>query len=431
MAKKNSLSFKAKMSYALSKNLGMLLADSDTKKNILDFFFSREYKEIAFCNVSKITRPIILFLQRNNINIKYIVSNDVGDSFLGYKVYRKNRWNIPSVDTIIVMPSQNTKHNNKLIKSDIERLDKYVSCPVYSVFELFKSTGIIKNIKKNYMFYRDLDPKYYPEELCSWYKRRTGRELDLENPHNYSEKVQWLKLYDNTEIKTTLSDKYLSRDWVKATIGEQYLIPLLGVYDRPEDIDWKALPNEFVIKCNHGSGYNIVVEDKTKLNIAETVEKLGFWLSQNYAFYHGAGLELQYKNIKPKVIIEKKIKNDNYKGVYNFQFWCINGNTKYVRILSDKNYEELKTAFYSPTWEKQDFYTDNKLEYDIPKPENLELMINLADKLASEFKFVRVDLYRLDDGSIYFGEMTFTPGIGLTHWSNESINDYIGELMVL
>ena len=127
---------------------------------------------------------------------------------------------------------------------------------------VYKILGI-KIIKKKSI---NITSYSYPQELCKWYKQHTDKELDLANPKTFSEKVQWLKLYDSTEIKTKLTDKLLVREWIKEKIGDTYLINLIGVYDNPEKIDFSKLPESFVIKCNHGSGYNIVVKNKNEIN---------------------------------------------------------------------------------------------------------------------------------------------------------------------
>ena len=432
MAKPNHLSVSSKISYVLFGYLGKLIATKKIKDTLLSFFFSREYKEIALCNISALAKALIPFLIQNNIKVKYIIDNSVKDNFLGCRAYRKNRWDIPSVDAIIVLPPNKTKHRNTIIRKTIEELDKYASCPIYSVFDLFKPSAPIKNIKKNYMFYRDLDPQYYAQELCAWFIKRTGKEFDLDHPRTFNEKMQWLKLNDNLDLKTKLSDKYAVRDWIKEKIGDKYLIPLLGVYESPYEIDYEALPNEFVIKCNHGSGMNIVVNDKTTLDKETAANKLGMWLSQNYAFRHGAGLELNYKNIKPKIIIEKKMVNEGHDELFDYKFWCFNGSAKYVQFVLDRFHGGVKHIVYDMNWNKQPFaYNHSMTDKTIAKPDNLELMIELAQKLSAGFKFVRVDFYRLNDGTVYFGEMTFYPEIGIGKWYGKDMDNEFGDLLAI
>ena len=271
----------------------------------------------------------------------------------------------------------------------------------------------------------------YKDQLCDWYKRVTGHYLNLDNPKRFNEKIQWLKLYASTPIKTRLADKFLVRDWVKEKIGEEYLIPLLGVYDKFEDIDFSKLPDRFVIKCNHGCAYNIIVKDKSQLDLAEVKAKLDKWMSENFAFRWG--YELQYRDIPPKIIIEKYIENQLSGGdLYDYKFWCFNGRVEYIQFLSERNLDGLKMAFYDRNWRKQDFVYSYPLDAkNIPAPDNLDKMIELAETLSKNFGHVRVDFYRLDDGTIYLGEMTFTSASGLCKWNDEKINRYFGRLIKL
>ena len=433
MAKPNHLSVPSKISYALSSYMGRLIATKEIKDNLLSFFFSREYMEIALCNISGFTIPLAIFLIQNNIKVSYIIdSAKGGGNSFDIQIYKPDRWDIPSVDAIIVLPHNKEKHRKTYIRKTIEKLDKYISCPIYSVFDLFIESAPIKTIKKNYIFYRDLDPKYYAQELSAWYKRQKGRELNLENPITFSEKMQWLKLYDNIEIKTKLSDKYAVREWIKGKIGESYLIPLLGTYDKPEEINYDSLPNEFVIKCNHGSGMNIVVKDKDALDKQEIAEKLNIWISQNYAFRHGAGLELNYKNIIPKIIIEKKLENKSNEGMINYRFWCFNGSVKFIQYHTDQYFTENRCEFFSLSWEKLGFaYNHPLIEANVERPVNLETMISVAKTLCAELKFVRVDLYCLNDGIIYFSEMTFYPALGVGKWVGKDMDEEFGKYIVL
>ena len=267
--------------------------------------------------------------------------------------------------------------------------------------------------------------------LKKWYERADGKVLDLDNPQTFDEKIQWLKLYDSIPLKSRLADKYSVRDWVKEKIGEKYLIPLLGVYDKFDDIDFAKLPNRFVIKCTHGSGYNIIVKDKATFDSTEAKSKINKWLGENFAFKNGC--ELHYCAIKPKIIIEKYIENTD-GDLYDYKFWCFNGKVKYIQFLSERNLGGMKMAFYDTKWRKQTFVSDYHYPLDTKnreKPDNLRKMIKLAEKLSRGFYYVRVDFYRLDDNTICFGEMTFTPASGRMFWSDEKINHDLGKLIKL
>lgn len=277
------------------------------------------------------------------------------------------------------------------------------------------------------IYCKKFDVNFYKNLLEGWYNTTTKQDLDLDDPKTFNEKIQWMKLYDSTPIKTRLADKYLVRDWVKEKIGEEYLIPLLGVYDSFEEIDFDSLPNQFVIKCNHGSAMNIIVKDKSQLDLSEVKEKLDRWMNENFAYH---SFELHYRDIKPKIIIEKFITNDGVV-LYDYKFWCFNGKVKYMQFRDDFS-SNLKMVFYNLDWKKQPFFYDHSLyENELEKPYNFDEMVEIAKKLCQDFAFVCVDLYRLNDGSIKFGEMTFTRSSGCGKWNEEKYNRYMGDLISL
>ena len=268
----------------------------------------------------------------------------------------------------------------------------------------------------------------YPEYLKDWFYKCTGKELNLENPQTFNEKIQWIKLYDSTPLKTRLADKYLVRDWVKEKIGDEYLIPLLGVWDKFDDIDFDKLPDKFVLKANHGCAWNIIVTDKNKFDKEDAKQKFSLWLNKNFAYCFG--LELHYKSIKPLIIAEEYIENDN-QDLYDYKIWCFDGKAKYIQFLSERK-KGLKMVFYDTEWNKQDFvYSYPRNEKDIEKPKNLELLLTLAEKLAQGFSHVRVDFYILNDGSIKFGEMTFTSMSGACKWVPNDTNKVMGDLIAI
>lgn len=259
-------------------------------------------------------------------------------------------------------------------------------------------------------YYSSFKKEDYPKLIKKWYERHTGEILDLENPKNYTQKIQWLKIYDSTKLKADLSDKYKVREWVKKQIGAKYLIPLIAgpIYDA-RDIDFDKLPNKFVIKTNHSSGWNIVVKDKKKINRKRIVKLLNEWLKLDYAFK--AGLELHYSLIKPCIIIEKYIENVDGE-LTDYKFLCFDGKPYYCWVDVGR-YKEHKRNVYNMNWELQPWnqYTYGNSDEKIEKPKNFDKMIELATKLSNGFNHVRVDFYNID-GDILFGEMTFTNGSG-------------------
>ena len=259
--------------------------------------------------------------------------------------------------------------------------------------------------------------------------RRFGQILDLDHPETCNEKIQWLKLFGATPEKTRLADKYAVREFVRERIGEKYLVPLLGVYGRFGDIDLASLPRRFVLKCTHGCKYNVIVKDKTELDVAGTRAMVDGWMTVNYAFVGSP--ELQYRDIPPRIVAEQYLENAG-GDLYDYKFWCFEGKVGYIQFLSERNLGGLKMAFYDREWNKQPFVYDYPLdEKTIPRPDNLDLMIELAERLSAGFCCVRVDFYRLDDGSVYFGEMTFSPRGGNLMWNDPTVDHRLGALFDL
>ena len=274
---------------------------------------------------------------------------------------------------------------------------------------------------------KNMDEKDLPELLKKWYKKRTGRELNLENPKSFNEKIQWLKLYDNSPLKTKLADKYLVREWIKENLGEEYLIPLLGVYDSFDEIDFDKLPDKFVLKANHGCAWNIIVKDKQKFDKKKAKKKFDKWMKRNYALK--AGFEMQYKDIPPKIVAEAFIQDS--KGELNdYKVLCFNGEPKFIWIDQGR-FSNRTENIYDTEWNLQPFlltYENSKEE--VPPPKNLETMIEFARKLSKDFALVRVDFYNVD-GKIYFGEMTFTSASGVDVFKPAEYDLKLGEMLEL
>ena len=265
----------------------------------------------------------------------------------------------------------------------------------------------------------ELDMQGFRDWVEMQHFRRCRQILDLDHPATFNEEIQWLKLFGATPEKTRLADKLAVREFVRERIGEQYLVPLLGAYSRFDDIDFAALPQQFALKCTHGCKYNLIVKDKSQLDVAEAKAKFDGWMATNYAFV--VSPELQYRDIPPRIVAEGYLQNAG-GDLYDYKFWCCEGKVKYIQFLSERNLSGLKMAFYDREWNKQPFAYDYPLDSKtVSRPDNLSLMIELAEKLSSGFCYVRVDFYRLDDGTVYFGEMTFTPRSGNMIWNDPEI----------
>lgn len=281
-------------------------------------------------------------------------------------------------------------------------LKKIVENP-YRIFSVMASKGTFDGMS---------DEKF----LKYQFKARIGKRLDLNNPQTFNEKLQWLKLNDRKSEYTVMVDKYLVRRYVADKIGEEYLIPLLGVWDSPRDIDFDALPDKFVLKCNHNSGTGMCIcKDKSKLDIARVEEDLQKGLEQDYYL---TGREWPYKNVPRRIVCEQYMEDEQTKELRDYKVMCFNGHAKCSFVCSDRNTEKgLHVTFFDRDWKVMPFerhYPSEKL--GLEKPHNYEKMLELAEILSKDIPFVRVDFYEIN-GKIYFGELTFFPGSGFEEFT--------------
>ena len=261
------------------------------------------------------------------------------------------------------------------------------------------------------------------------YKNVFGRELDLENPKTFNEKLQWLKLHNRKPEYTVMVDKYKVREYIAQMLGEEYLIPLLGVWDDPEDIDFSALPNQFVLKCNHNSGLGMCIcKDKSKLDVPKVKNELRKGLQQNYYL---SNREWPYKDVHRKIIAEKYME-DASGDLKDYKFYCFNGVMKFVMINSDRNTDKPTRAdYFDRDFNWLDFtWGYSHAEVKPQKPEQFEKMVAIAEKLAAGLPHIRVDLYDCN-GKIYFGELTFFDGSGFDKIEPLEWDYKIGEYIVL
>ena len=300
--------------------------------------------------------------------------------------------------------------------------------PAYLVERAFSphdQVGRLACMRKRQARYASMSRDERADELCRLFYCGTGRKLDLSDPRTFDEKMQWLKLYGGSPLRTRLIDKVEARKWVADRVGEKYVVPLLGVWNCFDDIDFEALPERFALKCNHGAGYNIIVHDKSKLNLADAKRKVDAWMSENYAYGHM--MELQYEDITPKVFAEEYMENAG-GDIYDYKIYCYDGEPLYTQFLCDRA-TGLRMAYFDNDWNKQAFrYSQHALiAENIERPENFDEMLDVARTLSRGWPFVRVDLYRLDDGTIKFGEMTFIPAGGMIDWVPASADLMLGE----
>lgn len=260
------------------------------------------------------------------------------------------------------------------------------------------------------------------------YKIKMGKNLNLKNPKTYNEKLQWLKLYNHNPLYTKLVDKYEVKKYVAKLIGEEYIIPTLGVWSSFDEIDFEILPMSFVLKCTHDSGGLVIVKDKKNIDYKSAKKKLNRCLERN--FYY-AGREWPYKDVVPMIIAEKYIEDRNHE-LKDYKLMCFNGKVKCSFVCTERFSDEgLKVTFFDREWNMMPFERYYpKSNMPISKPINYEKMIELAEILSKDIPFVRVDFYEVDN-KIYFGELTFYPGSGLEDFEPEEWDYTLGQWIEL
>lgn len=260
------------------------------------------------------------------------------------------------------------------------------------------------------------------------YEYYSGRKLDYNNPVTFNDKIQWLKVFYHREILHQLVDKYAVRDYVKEKVGSQYLNELYAVYNKPAEVDFEKLPNQFVLKGVHGFHLNLIVKDKNKLNLKKTNYLLNKWMLKDH---YRNGKEWAYKNVKPRIIAEKYLEEFGKDVVNDYKFFCFNGKPKYILVYMERDLQDLR-CYYDLNWKKLPFTIEknNLFEGEVEKPVNLNEMIVVALKLAQDFPFVRVDLYNINS-KVLFGEMTFYPNDGRKKYIPNEYNKIIGDYLEL
>ena len=267
--------------------------------------------------------------------------------------------------------------------------------------------------------------------LQLYYLAKLKKVLHLKNPKSFNEKLQWLKLYDRKKIYTTMVDKYEVKKYVADKIGDSYIIPTLGVWDKAENIDFEKLPDRFVLKCTHDSGGLVVCRDKSRLDLDRTREILQKSLRNDF---YSEAREWPYKNVKRRIIAEKFMEDENQKnGLIDYKFYCFDGKPRFLYV--SKGLEDHATAsisFLDLDWSFSPFQrSDYKGFETLPeKPAGYETMLKLAEQLSAGFSFLRVDLYEIGE-KIYFSELTFTPCGGTMTFTPPEWDDKIGQWLIL
>ena len=272
--------------------------------------------------------------------------------------------------------------------------------------------------------------KFIPDEpmLKFQYWIKLGRRLNLKNPKRFTEKIQWYKLYYRNPVMKQCVNKYAVREYVKKKGLEDILVELYAHYDRAENVDWESLPESFVIKTQHGGGglSVIVVPDKNKMTKEEMVSRLFFSISKTGE--RGGGREWAYWGNPTGVVVEELLVNreNPEAGVNDYKFFCYNGKPEFIIVDVDR-YIGHKRNFYDLNWNNLHITSDcPAADREIPRPNNLDDMIKVAEKLSEDFPYVRVDLYSVD-GRVYFGELTFYPWSGYVQYTPDEADFLFGK----
>jgi len=261
------------------------------------------------------------------------------------------------------------------------------------------------------------------------YRAFMGQRLNLESTKLFTEKLQWLKLYNRNPDHTGLVDKYEVRAYITEQFGAKYLIPLLGVWDSPGDIDFSALPDQFVLKCTHDSGTYIICRDKKTFDIAAARMRLKKSLRHNY-YWHSR--EYPYKKVKPRIICEEFMVDESGTELKDYKVFCFNGRPTYILV----DFNRLKghnRNIYDTDWQYVPFvmnryYPDPLTAFD--KPACFDEMLDIAGRVSKEHAFIRVDFF-IVGSKLYIGELTFFHGTGLIRFEPPEYNAMLGDMLIL
>ncbi len=262
------------------------------------------------------------------------------------------------------------------------------------------------------------------------FKDMMGYKLNLRHPKTFNEKIQWLKLHDRKPEYVQMVDKIEAKKYVAEKIGEEYIIPTISTRDHFDEINLWDLPEQFVIKCSHDSGGLIVCRDKNRLDVAAARKKIDKCLKKN--FYYQSR-EWPYKNVKPKILIEKYMSDKKQKELVDYKFYCFNGSPKYLYVSEGlENHATAKIEFFDMDFRSAPFHRDDYMIFNTKpnKPETFEKMKSIARSLSKGIPFVRVDLYEIN-GKIYFGELTFTPCGGYMPFNPKEWDEKLGQILEL
>ena len=277
-------------------------------------------------------------------------------------------------------------------------------------------------------YYDNMDDEEYIRR--QYYAKFAGtKTLNLENPTTLCEKLNWLKLYNRKSYYTDMVDKYKVKKYVADIIGEEYVIPALGVWDRFEDIDFDVLPNEFVLKCTHDSGSIVICRDKKHFDYVAAKKLLDAKLAQSH---YKKNREWVYKNVIPRILAEPYIDSLSNTDSIEYKLTCFGGKVKFTTVCTGIAYDQSRrNDHFDINWERLPFYTIYKNSYiDFSKPSQMDELIRLSEKLSKDIPYLRVDWYIIDE-KIYFGEMTFYTWAGYMKFEPDNWDEILGSWLIL
>lgn len=266
--------------------------------------------------------------------------------------------------------------------------------------------------------------------LKLFYKRMTGKKLNLKNPNTISEKLQWMKLHNRNPLMTVMVDKYEGKKYVEKIIGSKYIIKTIGIYNSFDDINFSSLPNQFVIKCTHDNKSTLVCKDKYSFDFKFAKQFINKHLRTNFYWW---GREWPYKNVKPRIIIEEYIQNPDGSNIVDYKFYCYGGKPRYFMYSLGEVNHNVRNHKFSMDGRSIDYLFKKKPTVpltDIILPSNLDEMITIVEKLCQSHQHIRIDLYNVS-GRIFFGEQTFYSGSGIINIDNKDYAQSLSNLIDL
>lgn len=388
---------------------------SETEKLI------KKEKEVYIYGAGNWGSIVVKYCIFNEINVRGIITTSLDnniDEIYGIRVQTVSDELDRNVLVVIAI-------NGRTKKEIVDRIKEYG-------FSKWLEIDSVPRGYTGYEYNKRLDSSMYMNELKIKYWMIHKEILNLDNPQTFTEKIQWIKLYGDLDRMAELADKLRVRNWIKTKVGDNHLIPLLGYWDNFDDINFDMLPDRFVLKCNHGCGYNLIVKDKREFNVKQARNKIQEWLHEDYGMI---SLEPHYSRIDRKIIAEEYIEQIN-GDLYDYKIHCFGGEPKVIQLIGERNLELHlgKQAVYDTNWNTMEWSFGDypRFENKINKPERLQELLDIARKLSEGINYVRVDLYLLNE--IKVGELTFTPGSGSyiynDDWTPEA-NKFLGRLIEL